>query len=316
MTYRYIRKTPLGEVASSDSPIFEEEVEWLSPFLKNRFFTLPVDFPLNSHELFKSGKIVGMDAASVAAVWALQVGPDHSCLDLCCAPGMKLSLIADLCGESRVVGTDINEHRLDVCYNLLTKLGYSELKKNIYQVRGEEVVPFETVRNNRKRRNKQKRQKVAVQNPLETLFDSVLVDTECSHDGSARHVNKHDNGFWAQQGSDKNRQKYSNETELEALIDLQKQLIKKGFLRLKSGGVMVYSTCSLQSKQNEEIVDYLLSEFPDSACGGKLPFACTNDDSPEGLPIVPAKRVNQHSCLFHPESSGTSGQFIAVVSRL
>ena len=317
---RYVRLT----AKATDAVVLSDEVEWLKPFKEKRFFKLPIDFQLNENAWYQSGMIVGMDAASVAAVWALQAITGDVCLDLCCAPGMKLSLISEIAGQANVFGTDVNEQRLDVCFNLLHKMGYSDLCRNIYQIKSSsegEVVRFEHIRKSRKRRGK-KRQKIDTDtesmNPLTQLYDRVLVDTECSHDGSLRHVSKHTEGFWARHSKDQqNRQRYSTALEMEALISLQQKLITTGFERLKPGGVMVYSTCSLQSQQNEEIVEYLLKTFPESARPGRLPFACMNDpiDS-QSLPVVPAKRVNEFSCLFHPDISGTSGQFIAVVCKI
>ena len=67
---------------------------------------------------------------------------------------------------------------------------------------------------------------------------------------------------------------------------------------------MVYSTCSLQSIQNEDVVKHLL-ETEQDAVVGTLPFGKE----------VPAKFLSEGMCLFDPATSGTSGQFIAVIRR-
>lgn len=321
---RYFRRTPKSR---EKSELFADEVEWLTEFKKNTFYRIDKNFPLNTHELHQSGEIVGMDAASVAPVWALQLKEGLSCLDLCCAPGMKLSLISELVGAGNVTGTDVSEPRLDVCYKLLGKLGYEDVRNGLFQIIGDnECISFEDVRRKRKRSRGKKRQKISQgKNPFDNNFyDRVLVDTECSHDGSIRHTSKHSTeegdqeGFWAKHSSksDKNRERYSTEPEMEALISLQRKLIRKGFSLLKPGGIMVYSTCSLQSRQNQEIVDDFLREFNTSAKPGKLPFACVGDPNTETLPVVPATRISDHSCIFDPAHSGTSGQFLAVVLKL
>lgn len=46
--------------------------------------------------MYQLGFIIGMDAASMAAVLALQPRHGDMVLDVCCAPGMKLNLIADM----------------------------------------------------------------------------------------------------------------------------------------------------------------------------------------------------------------------------
>ena len=83
------------------------------------------------------------------------------------------------------------------------------------------------------------------------LFDAVLVDAECSTDGSLKHVQKRRRLEWT-------------EERLPDLVDLQKRLAKSGFDLLKPGGTLVYATCSLSSDQNEGVVQWLLQEVASS----------------------------------------------------
>ena len=85
-------------------------------------------------------------------------------------------------------------------------------------------------------------------------FDRVLVDAECSTDGAIRHIEK----------KSSSRSPIWDDRNMDELIDLQKRLIDSGFRLLKRGGVMVYSTCSLSWKQNEQIVSSLLDKCQDS----------------------------------------------------
>lgn len=335
---RYFRRTKVVDSEELSGELFSTEVHWLAPFREQCFYELPASFPLNTHILHKDGKVIGMDAASAAAVWALQVKPGMDCIDTCCAPGMKLSLIKE-CTDSAVVGLDVSETRLDVCYKLLRKIGHAGLTSDLYRVDPDwdmsknigACTLFEELRMRRKKSKGKKRRKVFESvNPLHRLYDRVLVDTECSHDGSARHVVKHSEpdefrdggsttrGFWhTHVKSSNNRQRYSTEDEMNELIRLQKRLIRNGFGLLKPGGIMVYSTCSLQNRQNQEIVEGFLKEVGDNACPATLPFACLDDrDRVTNLPVVPATRLSSFSCIFDPEISGTSGQYIAVICRV
>ena len=99
-------------------------------------------------------------------------------------------------------------------------------------------------------------------------FDRVLVDAECSSDGALRH-----------RSIEKNRQ-YStatpwDDTNMNELIDLQKRLLYSGFRLLKDGGTLVYSTCSLSSKQNEEVVLWLLQKCKEDAFIIPVSFSST-----------------------------------------
>lgn len=95
------------------------------------------------------------------------------------------------------------------------------------------------------------------------LFDRVLVDAECSTDGSLKHVQK--------MLQDEEGKKtggilpfLSDQQKAEELLDLQKRLAFRGFALLRRGGYMVYSTCSLSEKQNEGIVSQLLKDHSDA----------------------------------------------------
>ena len=115
------------------------------------------------------------------------------------------------------------------------------------------------------------------------LFDLVLVDAECSTDGSVIHIQKRfakaqQNGIVDSEESAVPRYPrsllhdcpmmktpcWSNNEQLSQLVVLQRNLASTGFRLLQRGGFMVYSTCSLSEEQNEGVVKWLLSEFPDA----------------------------------------------------
>jgi 16S rRNA C967 or C1407 C5-methylase (RsmB/RsmF family) len=91
----------------------------------------------------------------------------------------------------------------------------------------------------------------------QTLFDRVLVDAECSSDGAIRHIQK-------RQSSTVLKEAAWTDSNLDELIDLQKRLIDSGYRLLESGGILVYSTCSLSKRQNEEVVNWLLNKYNES----------------------------------------------------
>jgi len=103
------------------------------------------------------------------------------------------------------------------------------------------------------------------------LFDRVLVDAECSTDGSLKHLEQKIRKSIANRSNDSvENTLIENETlekkdKLSELVNLQRKLILSGFRLLKSGGVMVYSTCSLSKEQNEDVVSWLLEEVKPNA---------------------------------------------------
>lgn len=91
------------------------------------------------------------------------------------------------------------------------------------------------------------------------LFDRVLVDAECSTDGAIRHIVRSTNSISNNNNNLIQNNKLTNVDKLQELLQLQRKLIQYGFSYLKPGGIMVYSTCSLDEQQNESIVSWLLN---------------------------------------------------------
>ena len=97
--------------------------------------------------------------------------------------------------------------------------------------------------------------------PSIKLFDYVLVDAECSTDGSLKHVKER---LKEPSSEQETNAMLTDEGKLAELVELQKKLIASGFRLLREGGIMVYSTCSLSKSQNEDVVEWLLNGFSDA----------------------------------------------------
>lgn len=104
-------------------------------------------------------------------------------------------------------------------------------------------------------------------------YDRVLVDADCSHDGSVKHL----------------RKLSAAELSLRlcpslcaAHVRTQRALLRNGFRVLRPGGVLVYATCSLTRAQNEEVVAWLLAQEPGAVIDpswalSALPFSAGAD---------------------------------------
>jgi 16S rRNA (cytosine967-C5)-methyltransferase len=89
----------------------------------------------------------------------------------------------------------------------------------------------------------------AVEWPKEAeSFDGVLVDAPCSSTGTIR---RHPDVAWLRQ-----------ETDIGALMALQKRLLQKAVTLLKPGGTLVYCTCSLEPEEGEQAISMLLASEP------------------------------------------------------
>uniref|UniRef100_A0A2P2JLV6 Multisite-specific tRNA:cytosine-C5-methyltransferase trm4b n=1 Tax=Rhizophora mucronata TaxID=61149 RepID=A0A2P2JLV6_RHIMU len=120
-TPRYIRLKPGSEAhleeIEAEINCKLQKVGWLPGF-----YSLPPHVQIANSKAYKEGKIYGIDAASGAAVLALNISVGDHVLDLCAAPGAKLCLISDLLDDSgSVTGVDVARHRLAACRTMLQK---------------------------------------------------------------------------------------------------------------------------------------------------------------------------------------------------
>ena len=128
-------------------------------------------------------------------------------------------------------------------------------------------------------------------------YDKVIVDAECTHDGSIKHLAK-----FAQWGWDSFERRFLEPARLETLSALQLSLLRAGFRALKPGGTLVYSTCSFARAQNEGVVEQLLGE---ESAASLVPV--------EGL--MSARNAAREGCNTRYDSNRASRARLACSSR-
>lgn len=147
------------------------------------------------------------------------------------------------------------------------------------------------------------------------LFDRVLVDAECSTDGSLKHVQqrvikerikaKSRKYQSVQLGASSSpvarNDMLTDQARLKELVDLQQRLISSGFRLLKPGGEMVYSTCSLSQEQNEGVVTWLLEKYPTDASIVPVSFTDSSDSKKEMI----SQGSIPGTVRFHPSTIST-----------
>src|SRR3989338_8784261 len=131
-------------------------------------------------------------------------------------------------------------------------------------------------------------------------FDKVLVDAPCSGTGTIRKSLK-TIGIW-------------NPDMVRRLSTTQKQLIETGFNILKENGTLVYSTCSLEPEENEEVVDFLINKYENA----KLEEIKLNLMRSAPVLEFDKKKYNEKvkNCLrIWPQDKDTEGFFIAKIRK-
>jgi 16S rRNA (cytosine967-C5)-methyltransferase len=126
--------------------------------------------------------------------------------------------------------------------------------------------------------------------PAIAPVDAVLVDVPCTGTGTFR---RHPDARWRLKISD-----------LAVMSALQKTILKAAAKVVKPGGLLIYSTCSLEPEENDEQVDWFLSENPGWILEGP----------PEGS-IAP-ELLDGGRLRVLPQRHGTDGAFAARLRRV
>jgi 16S rRNA (cytosine967-C5)-methyltransferase len=213
--------------------------------------------------LVATGKIYLQDEASQLVAVALDVKPGERVLDLCAAPGSKTSQIADATQDSAfIVAADVHQHRLRTVLQTSQLHGLKSIHSMVLD--GLKSLPFK-----------------------DKTFDRVLVDAPCSGTGTLR---RNPEIRWRISPAD-----------IEDLSGRQKQLLLNASHAVKPGGRLVYSTCSVEADENEDVAQTFLEK--------RLDF------SPAELKLDESLVTGSGGARTWPHRDGTDGFFIRAFIR-
>jgi 16S rRNA (cytosine967-C5)-methyltransferase len=174
---------------------------------------------------FDDGLFVVQDLAASQVVWSLNPKPDWRILDLCAAPGTKTTQLAEATGgKAKITATDIDTGRLDMVKENIARLGLADCVTVIEYNDLDECV--EQVGG----------------------FDCVLVDAPCSN-----------TGVLARRPEVRHR---ITVNDIKKLAETQMSLLSKAAAMLKPKGIICYSTCSIQSREDGLLVREFIKENP------------------------------------------------------
>ena len=179
--------------------------------------------------LYRSGWFYVQDPNSASLYRHLDLNKDDVVLDVCSAPGSKLFNCLDIVKEDNAFANDIHENRVQLIRNMADRLGLHGIHYSCEDGR-------------------------KLKDTLDVRFDRILLDAPCS--GLGVIGRKPDLKFHVRPES------------LDELQKLQMELLLSMNPLLKEGGILLYSTCTLNKKENgrlvrrflEKNVNYLLLE--------------------------------------------------------
>lgn len=177
------------------------------------------------HALFEEGATTIQDESSQLVAPTLELRGDEKVLDACSAPGGKTMHIASYLTTGQVTALDLYEHKLALIKENAQRLGVAD-----------KVIT----------------KKLDARKVFETFgadaFDKILVDAPCSGIGLIRR---------------KPDIKYNKENaDFASLQKIQLEILDSVCQSLRKGGIITYSTCTIVSQENFQVVEQFLAAHP------------------------------------------------------
>ncbi len=256
-----------------------EEFEKLCPFPLQRIpwvnsgYYYSPDVRPSQSPLYHAGLFYLQDPAAMTPAAFLPVEPGDRILDLCAAPGGKATALgAALKGSGLLFANDISTSRARALLRNLELFGISDLL-------------------------------VADMDPRDLperytgFFDKIMLDAPCSGEGMFR--------------KDDNLAKDWSPEKVASLCVIQRSLILQAADMLRPGGMMMYSTCTFETAENEDVIRHLLKECPDMEL---LPLPSYEGFRP-GFSI-PGEEFPVSRCVrIFPHCMDAEGHFMALLRK-
>ncbi|MEH7456858.1 16S rRNA (cytosine(967)-C(5))-methyltransferase [Bacillus pseudomycoides] len=220
-------------------------------------------------EAFQKGFLSIQDESSMLVARALEPEEGDKVLDSCAAPGGKTTHIAErLRGTGKVMSLDLHPHKVRLIQQQAKRLDLENVETKALDAR-----------------------KVQEHFANES-FDKILVDAPCSGFGVIRR--KPDIKLGKGKG------------DSERLSTIQLTILDKIAPLLKAGGRLVYSTCTIEKIENEQVIEQFLQEHPEFEWDTTIK---------ERMPEKLRPYINEGQVQILPHYFATDGFYIACLRR-
>jgi 16S rRNA (cytosine967-C5)-methyltransferase len=173
---------------------------------------------------YREGELILQDKASVLVGEVASPKSTDLVLDICAAPGVKTSHLAQLMGnKGRIISVDYDERRLNSWRRLIEKMGVSNAEPILADATKPSELPNE-------------------------VADIVLLDPPCTGTGT---FNESPSGKWR-----------INKNSIQQMANLQRKLVANAAVHVIDGGALIYSTCSVTFEENEAVIIDFLDKHP------------------------------------------------------
>jgi 16S rRNA (cytosine967-C5)-methyltransferase len=216
----YLRINTLKSGAESIDDLAKLGVQLEKEPLLSHIYKIIAGDGLTDLDGYKKGRYIIQDKASIIVGEIASPKPGETVLDVCAAPGVKTSHMAQMMGNTgRILSVDYNERRLRSWSGLMKKLGVENADPLLADATQEGSI-------------------------LDIEADLVVVDPPCTGTGTFHKV---PSAKWR-----------LTRRSMEKMANLQRRILENSASYLREGGTLVYSTCSITLEENEGIVNGFL----------------------------------------------------------
>ncbi|MBX5328203.1 MAG: RsmB/NOP family class I SAM-dependent RNA methyltransferase [Candidatus Bathyarchaeota archaeon] len=233
--------------------------------LRHAYKFLSAKKPLTQTTSFREGLFYIQDKASCFAAETANPKPGMTVLDACAAPGAKTTYLAQLMqNQGDIFSVDYSKRRMNVWKNEVARMGVAN------------TVPIIA--------------DACSQLPFNLEADIVVLDPPCTSTGA---FGKLPSAKWR-----------LTRRSIDRMAEIQWRMINNCAAHVKSGGTLVYSTCSITLEENEIIIERFLKWHPE--------FALAEITPKIGLPALRGLEKCQR---LYPHIHQCNGFFIAKLSK-
>ena len=244
------------------------------PWIENGFYYDGDHIQPSKHPYYFAGLYYLQEPSAMTPASRLPVEPGDRVLDVCAAPGGKATeLGAKLQGTGVLAANDLSSSRAKGLLKNLELFGIGNVLV-LSEEPGKLVSYFEG------------------------YFDKILIDAPCSGEGMFR--------------KDKKMVKAWEEHGPSFFSKIQKSIITQAAQMLRPGGMLLYSTCTFSPEENEQIIAWVLREFPEMQL---IPMKGYEGFS-EGRPDLADGNPELKKCVrIWPHHMDGEGHFVALMQK-
>ena len=245
------------------------------PWIENGFYYDGEKVVPSKHPFYFAGLYYLQEPSAMTPANRLPIEPGDKVLDVCAAPGGKATeLGAKLDGSGVLIANDISNSRAKGLLKNIEVFGIGNVL-----VLSEEPGKLESY--------------------FPEYFDKILIDAPCSGEGMFR--------------KDKKMVKAWEEHGPEFFANIQKSIILQAARMLKPGGMMLYSTCTFDGRENEGMIEHLLNTYPEFKVLEMSPY----EGFTAGIPALTdsANEDFKKTVRIFPHKMQGEGHFLALLQK-